>query len=99
MFEEIAHHLRIGVTNRVGQADAIRTGIEQCLHQSQHLGRFHAALQRAAKSGADAAFDERLRRGRVARGTDARDFLHYLIGSLAQIRQAVRMTGGKRHQQ
>ena len=87
------------VTDRIGDADAIRARIEQRLHAAQHFGLIDAALDRAAERRADAAFDQRLRTGRVARGTDAGDFRDHFIGRLAQVREAMCMARGQRHEQ
>ena len=58
------HLQRIGVADRVGEADAIGAGVEHRLHQAQHFGWLDAALDRAAERGADADLDQRARAAR-----------------------------------
>ena len=99
LLEQVAHHARIGVADGVGEAHAIGAGIEQRLHQAQHFRRRDAALERAAERGADAAFDEELRARRIARGANARDFRDHFVRRLAQVGEAVRVTGRQRHEQ
>jgi len=92
-----------GETSRVADgicdAHAIRARIEQRLHAAQHIGLIDVALYRAAERSADAAFDQRLRTGRVARGADARHFGDDFIWRLAQVREAVFAARGERHEQ
>ena len=60
--------------------------------------RLDPALDRAAEGGADADLDQAARAGGVARGADAADLGHHLVGRLAQVGQAVRVAGRQRQQ-
>jgi len=95
--EQAAHHRRIGIADGVGQAHAVGAGVEQRLHQPQHLVGIDMALQRAAEGRAHAAVDQRLRARRVARRADAADFSDHFVRRLAQVGEAVRMAGRQRH--
>ena len=96
LLEQATHRCRVRIARRVGEAHAVRTGIEQGLHQPQHLGRLHPSLQRAAECRADTAFDERLTARGVACRTDPPEFGHDVIRGFAQVGQTVRVTGRQR---
>ena len=99
LLEQVAHRARVGIADGVGDADAVGAGVEQRLHAAQHLGGLDLALDRAAERGADAAFEQRLRAGRVARGADPAELGDHFVGRLAQVGEAVRMARRERHQQ
>lgn len=96
LLEQATHRDRVRIAHRVGHAHAVGTGIEQGLHQPQHLGRLHPPLQRAAECRADTAFDECLAARGVTRCTDPPEFGHDLVRRLAQVGQTVRVTGRQR---
>ena len=96
--EELADHLRIGVADGVGQADAVDAGVEHGAQQAQHFLGLDAALDRAAEGGAEADLDAAGRAGRVAGGADLRDLSHHVVGRLAQVGEAVRMARRQRQQ-
>ncbi|MNS56894.1 hypothetical protein D3C72_897670 [compost metagenome] len=96
--KQLAHHVRVGIADGIGQADAVGAGIEQRLHQPQYFIGVDMALQRAAECRADAAFDQRPGAAGIARGADARHVGNDFVGRLAQVGQAVRMAGRQRHE-
>ena len=99
LFEQLAHHARIGVSNRVGEAHAVSAGIQQRLHEAQNLGTIHVTLQGASERSADSSFDDSPRACGIAQRANTRDLGHYLVRRLAQVREAVRVTRGQRHDQ
>ena len=96
--EKILHHRRIGVADGVREADTIHTGVEHGLDETQHFGGFDATLDRAAEGRAKADFEKAARAGGVARGANALDFAHDLVGRATQIGEAVRVARRQRHE-
>ena len=96
LLEQAADRGRVGIADGIGQAHPVGAGIQQCLHQAQHLGGLDRALNRAAEGGAHATLDQRLAARRVARRPDAAEFGDHLVRRLAQVGQAVGMAGRQR---
>jgi len=96
LLEEASYLRRVRVARRIGQAYAVDAGIEQGLQQPKHFGRIDVALDRAAESGADAAFDHRRAAGRIARDADVRDSGDDFVRRPAQVGKAMRMAGRQR---
>ena len=94
--EEFGNAHRVGMPYCVCKTNALDTDIERALDEAYDLAWVDESLDRATKGRADADLQASACASRVARSPDTPEFGDHLVGCLAHIGEAVRVTRRQR---